>query len=80
MVEFEDYRIKDASEMLNLNYSTAKSIIRMFRLTGMVNRKNERPNFQPFFSPFTNQLYYPQNGNTNTSTPLNEFLSNDHRS
>ena len=43
MVEYEEYRIKDASEMLNLNYSTAKSIIRLFRLTGVVDRKNHRP-------------------------------------
>ena len=43
MVEREDYRIKDASDSLNLNYSTAKSIIRLYRQTGIINRKNEKP-------------------------------------
>ena len=28
--------------MLNLNYSTSKSIIRMFRLTGNIERRNKK--------------------------------------
>ena len=36
--------VKEASKALNINYSTAKSILRMFRLTGKIYirpKKNE---------------------------------------
>ena len=37
--------VKEASKALNINYSTAKSILRMFRLTGKIDirpKKNDQ--------------------------------------
>lgn len=36
----ENLRIKDAAVVLNINYQTAKSIIRRFRATGKIQRSN----------------------------------------
>lgn len=42
MVEVDRVSTKEASNMLNINYSTAKSIIRLFRKTGrMINLKTQ---------------------------------------
>lgn len=39
-MEEENLRIKDAAIILNINYQTAKSIIRRFRATGKIIRSN----------------------------------------
>jgi DNA-directed RNA polymerase specialized sigma24 family protein len=36
MVDIEQWPTKDASKALNINYSTAKSILRNFRHTGRI--------------------------------------------
>lgn len=44
LIEREKWAIKDASEELKLNYSTAKSVLRLFRNTGKIeiNRKKKQ--------------------------------------
>ena len=40
MIEVQGVRIKDAARDLKINYQTAKSIIRRFRVTGKIVRCN----------------------------------------
>jgi len=40
MILDEHMRIKDAATALNINYQTAKSIIRRFRAAGLADRKS----------------------------------------
>jgi transposase len=42
MVEADNYSIMQASDHLNINYSTAKSILRMFRFTGRIETKKKK--------------------------------------
>jgi hypothetical protein len=39
-VYLKDYLLKDAAKMLGINYSTAKTILRIFRLEKRVEKKN----------------------------------------
>jgi DNA-directed RNA polymerase specialized sigma24 family protein len=40
MVEVEKWPVKEASQVLKINRSTAKSMIRLFRMTGRIEIKD----------------------------------------
>lgn len=40
MVYLKDFLLKDAAKMLNINYSTAKTILRIFRMEKRISKKN----------------------------------------
>jgi hypothetical protein len=42
LIDIEGMRIKDAAAYLKLNYHTAKSIIRRYRVTGKIERANRK--------------------------------------
>ncbi|CDW71966.1 UNKNOWN [Stylonychia lemnae] len=57
LVELGNKNIIEASEILNINYSSAKSIIRQFRLTGRIQRiykcRRQRPHLNNQKTPLT---------------------------
>jgi len=77
MVYLKDYLLKDAAKLLNINYSTAKTILRIFRIEKRIDKKNadEERELKSLLYTYKNEEELKNNYSANKMLNMNNCLN-----